>query len=318
MKPRILLVGKNGQVGAELATFLPQIGDVAAYGHEQLDLTLPEQIRQRVREIQPNLIVNAAAFTNVDQAEKDQQAAYSINATAPRILAEEAKRTGALLVHFSTDYVFDGASERPYNENDKTNPINLYDETKLAGEKAIQEIGPSHLIFRTAWVYATAGRNFLLTILRLASEREELKIVRDQIGAPTWSQEIARATTSVLGTIVRETEVPRPEAGGIYHMTAEGEASWYEFALAILEEASRLPPGVPWFDRSTGGRAIVTRRVIPITSEEYPTPARRPLHSVLSNQKLFSTFGVQLPDWRKQLHDAFREKIGDHPLDAQR
>lgn len=308
MKPRILLTGKNGQLGSELAQLLPQIGEVTAVGHEQLELTDPEQIRRAIREFNPDWIVNAAAFTNVDQAEKNEQAAFSLNADAPRVMAEEAKRRGVLLVHYSTDYVFDGSGRQPYDEADHTNPINVYGRTKLAGETAIQEIGPSHLIFRTAWVYATAGRNFLLTILRLAAEREELRIVRDQIGAPTWSHEIARATTDVLGKIASRRQLPSPGGKGIYHMTAAGQASWYEFASAILEEASRLPAGVRWFEQITGGRPIIARRVIPITSEEYPTPARRPLYSVLSNQNLQAAFGVHLPDWQTQLRAAFSQK----------
>ena len=311
MKAKILLIGKNGQVGADLLTFLPPMGEIVALERRQLDLSRPEEIRRTVRELQPRLIVNAAAYTAVDKAENEEALAHAINAEAPALMAEEAKRIGAGVVHFSTDYVFDGAKKVPYTENDAPNPINAYGRTKLAGEEGIRASGVPHLIFRTSWVYATHGRNFLLTILRLATQREELRIVRDQIGAPTWSHEIAGVTAEVLGRLKGEGDVASvlARSGGTYHMTAAGATNWHEFALAILEEASRLPRDNPWFAAATGGVPLVVRRVIPITTPEYPTPARRPAYSVLSNTRLEETFGVHLGDWRVQLHLAFKTGI---------
>jgi len=307
MKPKILLTGKNGQVGEELERFLPQLGEVVAMGRQELDLSNPENIRRTIREIRPNLIVNAAAYTAVDQAEKEETAANEINSNAVAIMAEEAKKIGASLVHYSTDYVFDGLKGNPYVEDDPTGPINVYGMTKLAGEQAIRASGVSHLIFRTSWVYATRGRNFLLTILRLATQREELRIVRDQIGSPTWSREIAGATTKILSQLYG-TESSRDSlsnVSGTYHMTAAGVTKWYEFATAILEEASHASKATPWFAAATGGNPVIARRVVPITTQEFPTPARRPAYSILSNARLTKTFRVQLPEWRTQLHRAF-------------
>jgi dTDP-4-dehydrorhamnose reductase len=307
MSARILLTGKNGQVGGELAAFLPRLCEVVALDRQQLDLAKSDDIRRAIREVRPQIIVNAAAYTAVDQAETDQAAARAINADAPAVIAEEAKKIDASVVHYSTDYVFDGTKRLPYDENDPPNPVSVYGKTKLAGELAIRESGAPHLIFRTAWVYATRGRNFLLTILRLASQREELRIVHDQIGAPTWCREIARATTSILEHLSRDGQglSSFPQVSGTYHMTAGGTASWYDLAQAILGEASKAPVSLSWLASVTGGRPLLARRVIPITTAEYPTPARRPVYSVLSNARLSRTFGVQLPNWREQLHSAF-------------
>lgn len=302
-----MLTGKNGQIGAELETLLPRLGDTTALDRQHLDLAKPDETRSAIRAVRPQLIVNAAAYTAVDQAETDRLAAQAVNADAPAVIAEEAKKIGAAIVHYSTDYVFDGTKTSPYDENDPPNPLSVYGRTKLAGEQAIRNAGVPHLIFRTAWVYATRGRNFLLTVLRLASQREELRIVRDQIGAPTWCREIARATVSVLECFSMNN--PRafslPEYSGTYHMTAGGAASWYDFAEAILAEVSQAPPGVAWLESATGGRPLLTRRILPITTPEYPTPARRPAYSVLSNSRLARTFGIELPDWRTQLHSVF-------------
>jgi len=307
MKFRILLTGKNGQVGRELQNLLPRLGEVAAFGRQQLDLAKPEQIRKVVREVQPDLIVNAAAYTAVDQAEKEEAAALVANAEAPRVLAEEAKRINAVLVHYSTDYVFDGSKRVPYDEGDPPIPVNVYGRTKLAGERAIQEVGVPHLIFRTEWVYAQQGRNFLLTILRLATQHEELRIVSDQVGAPTSSREIARATVQILARTFGcdAGYVSWPGASGTYHMTAAGEASWYDFATAILEESRRADRVAQWLVAITSDRPLITQRVIAIRSDEYPTPARRPAYSVLSNVRLAQTFGIQLPNWRTQLRSLF-------------
>jgi dTDP-4-dehydrorhamnose reductase len=307
MKLRILLTGKNGQVGAELAALLPRLGEVAAFERQELDLAIPDQIRRAIREVQPNIIVNAAAYTAVDQAEREEKQARIINVDAPALMAEEAKRIGALLVHYSTDYVFDGSSGVPYAETDSPGPLNVYGKTKLAGEDAIRAVGAPHLIFRTAWVYGTTGRNFLLTILRLATEPGELKVVRDQLGAPTWSREIAKGTARVLQQLSQQGREAITKFGGIYHMTAGGKTSWFEFAKAILDEASRMPRDIPWFETATKGQPLTTRQITAITTEEYPTPARRPAYSVLSNLRLRQDFRLELPAWSLQLRAVFAE-----------
>lgn len=315
MKYRILLTGKNGQVGAELAALLPRLGEVTAFDRHQLDLSKPDQIRQAIRNTRPHVIVNAAAYTFVDQAESEEWEARVINADAPAMMAEEAKRIGAALVHYSTDYIFDGSKNLPYEESDPPNPMNIYGKTKLAGERAIQDAGLPHLIFRTAWVYGTRGRNFLLTILRLATEREELRIVRDQFGAPTWSREIAKSTARILAQLSEQGQEAFSRSSGIYHMTATGETNWFEFGKAILEEASRTSRAVSWFAAATGGHPLVARLVTPVTTEEYPTLARRPAYSVLSNSRLKHVFDSELPHWRAQLHLAFAEsQVKDRPI----
>ena len=307
MKPRILLTGRNGQVGHELEQLLPAIGETVAFDRQHLDLAKPADLRKTINEIRPQIIVNAAAYTAVDRAESEEAAARAINAEAPAVMAEEAKKIGALLVHYSTDYVFDGTKHSPYEEDDTPNPLGVYGKTKLEGELAIKETGAAHLIFRTAWVYATRGRNFLLTILRLASEREELQIVRDQTGAPTWCREIARATSTILRDVANKGSIPNG-ISGTYHMTAGGTGSWYDFARAILDEASRMPAKPLWLTAATHSRPAVAKRVLPITTDQYPTPARRPAYSVLSNSRLNRTLGVELPDWHEQLHSAFVER----------
>jgi dTDP-4-dehydrorhamnose reductase len=307
MNRPILLIGKNGQVGHQLCQFLPQLGPVVALGREHLDLAKPADVRGTILDIRPNLIINAAAYTAVDLAEKEQAEARAVNAEAPTIMAEEAKKIGAALVHYSTDYVFDGTKTCPYKEDDPLNPINIYGKTKLAGEQGIKNSGVPYLIFRTAWIYATRGKNFLLTILRLATQREELRIVSDQCGAPSWSRQIAAATTKILVSLCSRENLHSSivEKSGIYHMTAAGETNWFDFTRRILEEATRVPLTAPWIVSATGQHSIVTRRVIPITSSEYSTAARRPTYSVLSNSRLLSTFGVQLPPWDAQLKELF-------------
>lgn len=310
MSIRILLTGKSGQVGAELEKSLSRLGAVIAFDRRQLDLSQPDHICRAVREVRPQMIVNAAAYTAVDQAETDEAAARAINADAPGILAEEAKKLGAGLVHYSTDYVFDGFKTSPYEENDSPQPLSVYGRTKLAGEQAVRATGVPHLIFRTAWVYGTRGRNFLLNILRLATQREELKIVHDQAGAPTWCREIARATASILERHSGQglNVLPFQAVCGTYHMTASGVTTWYEFAKAILDEASQAPQDIPWLASATNGRPLVVRRITPITTAEYATPARRPAYAVLSNARLESVLGCQLPSWRAQLHSVFRDE----------
>jgi dTDP-4-dehydrorhamnose reductase len=304
MTPRILLTGRNGQVGSELAQLLPRLGEVTALGRQELDLLNIHDIRRAVQHARPSLIVNAAAYTTVDRAEKEEALAHAINADAPAVIAEEAKKIGAVVVHYSTDYVFDGTKHTPYTEDDPTNPMSAYGRTKLAGEEAIRATGIPHLIFRTAWVYATSGKNFLLTILRLATEREELRIVSDQFGAPTSSREIAQATTRVLVDLPRKSGSSLPEITGTYNLTASGETTWHEFATTIIEDCSQLPRDTPWFAAATSNRPLIAKRIIPITTADYPTPARRPAYSVLSNVRFAATFGFTLPAWRTQLTSA--------------
>jgi dTDP-4-dehydrorhamnose reductase len=307
MKLRILLTGKRGQIGAKLAALLPRLGEVAAFGRDELDLSNPEHLRRAIRDVQPNIIVNTAAYTSVDQAETEEKQARIINVDAPALMAEEAKRIDALLVHYSTDYVFDGSRSLPYVETDQPNPISVYGKTKLGGEEAIRAVGVPHLILRTGWVYGTTGRNFLLTILRLATEREELKVVGDQFGAPTWSYEIAEGTVRVLEQLTQQGREAMSKFGATYHMTAGGKTSWFEFAKAILDEASQMPRGIPWYETATKGQPLVARRVTAIQTEEYPTPARRPAYSVLSNSRLKQDFGLELLGWSLQLRAVFAE-----------
>jgi dTDP-4-dehydrorhamnose reductase len=305
MRPAILLTGKNGQVGRELERLLPQVGEVTALGREQLDLSRPDEIRRAIQSFRPALIVNAAAYTAVDKAETEENIARSVNADTVAVMAEEAKKIGSAVVHYSTDYVFDGLKAVPYDENDAPNPVNVYGKTKLEGELAIQQSGVPHLIFRTSWIYSTSGRNFLLTILRLAAEKEELRVVRDQIGAPTWSREIASATVKILGRLYGQSRETISDFSGLYHMTAAGETSWHEFAGAILAEALLAPEITPWIIRATGDKPLIARRVIRITTQEYPTAAIRPRYSVLSNHRLMEAFGIEMQDWRAGLRSAF-------------
>jgi dTDP-4-dehydrorhamnose reductase len=311
MKGKILLIGKNGQIGHALERELSAGGELTAVGREELDLTSPDAIRATIRSIKPQLIINAAAYTAVDRAETDEAAALALNATAPGVIAETGREIGAVLIHYSTDYVFDGKATSPYREEDETNPLNAYGRTKLAGENAIRDSGIGHFIFRTSWVYSTRGSNFLLTMLRLASRHEELRVVGDQIGAPTSSVAIASATARIvsnLGGVSGEMLEEVRRSGGIYHMTAGGATNWAEFAEAIVEHGavilqSRNKPA--WFQIATGGASRLAQRVIHIPSSQYPTPAERPAFSLLSNARLRSKLEVQLPDWREQLSRVF-------------
>lgn len=281
---RILLTGADGQVGWELRRTLAPLGEVVACTRSALDLAESSTLRTRLQQMRADVIVNAAAYTAVDDAESNEALAARINAEAPRILADEAACTGAWLVHYSTDYVFDGTKETPYTEADRPNPLNAYGRTKLAGEQAIASSAARHLIFRTSWVYAARGRNFLRTILRLAAERDSLRIVDDQRGAPTWARLIAEATALALCEAIRD---PRgaQALSGIYHLTCGGDVSWRKFAEAIIEGVSI--PQKP--------------RIVPIGSAEYPTPAARPRNSLLANDRLAEAFGIRLPDWRDAL-----------------
>ena len=269
----ILLIGRNGQVGWELERTLQPLGAVKATDRTMLDLADPGALRKAVQEAKPDLIVNAAAYTAVDKAESEPDVAMQINGVAPGVLAEEVKRLGALLVHYSTDYVFDGSKLSPYREEDAVNPLSVYGRTKLEGEARIQASGCRYLLFRTSWVYAKRGRNFPLAILERARKGEALRVVGDQVGAPTSAAAIARATLACLFQ----------EGQGLFHMSASGSTSWYGFARAIVA--------------AKGPQASITE----ITSSEYPTPARRPRNSRLDCSRLRGTFGLSLPDWREDL-----------------
>lgn len=315
MRPAILLTGKTGQLGSELNHLLPKVGEVIAPDRNELDLCDPGKIREIMRRVKPQMIINAAAYTAVDAAEADEANAFAVNAEAPRLLSLEAKRLGALLVHFSTDYVFDGTKKTPYLETDSPNPLNAYGRTKLAGEQAIRDSGAAHLIFRTSWVYNTHGRNFLLTILRLATQREELKIVDDQVGAPTCALDLSEVTVGIVARVVAaaNSELALPQIAGTYHMTAAGQATWHEFAQAILEEAGRAPQNLPWLASATQGRPLRARSVLPISTEEFRSPTRRPAYSVLSNALLRQRFGIALSDWRAQLRRCFSATPASNP-----
>jgi dTDP-4-dehydrorhamnose reductase len=308
MSAPILLLGTNGQIGAELVAKL-RSSEFTGLDRRQCDLANPADIRRAIRNVRPKVIVNAAAYTRVDDAEHEEDCARAINAVAPAVMAEEAKNIGAILVHYSTDYVFDGLKRSPYEEGDVPNPLSVYGKTKLEGEEAIRSAGAQHLILRTGWVYGTRGKNFLLTILRLATERPELRVVCDQIGAPTWSREIASATAKVIAFILEGGKQSSRffEAGGTFHMTAAGEASWHGFAQEILEKCSHPLPSAPWFAAVTNGRPLIAHRVVAIKTEEYPTAARRPAYSVLSNARLRKAFNIRLPDWRTQLQSVFED-----------
>ncbi|PCE25234.1 dTDP-4-dehydrorhamnose reductase [Paraburkholderia acidicola] len=282
----ILLTGVNGQVGFELARSLQGLGKVVALDRNALNLADLDQVRRVVREVKPGLIVNPAAHTAVDKAETEVDAAMRLNAEAPGVLAEEAKRLGAALVHYSTDYVFDGTKDGAYVETDAVNPQNVYGKSKLAGEQAIAVSGCAHLIFRTSWVYGTRGKNFLLTMLRLGAERSELSVVADQFGAPTWANTIAALSASVLSQAVAADDGDWwAKHSGVYHLTASGVTSWHGFAEAI-------------FDFSNLEKKPAVK---PIPASSYPTPAARPSNSRMSNDKLADVFGVRAPDWRDAL-----------------
>jgi dTDP-4-dehydrorhamnose reductase len=287
----ILVTGKSGQVGWELQTTLAPLGAVTALDVEQMDLTQPDSIRRVVRELKPGIIVNAAAYTAVDKAESEPDLAMQVNGVAPGILAEEAKRLNALLVHYSTDYVFDGELDRPYTEDDAPNPVNAYGRTKLAGERAVVAVGGKYLILRSSWIYSARGRNFVLTVLQLAREKPELSIVTDQSGSPTWARWLAQKTAELL----RKRDAIA-QHGGIYHLAAGGHATRFELAAAILDALKDLP-----------GYSGARPRLNPIKTAQYPLPARRPPRPVLNTDRVERVFGIATRHWRDQLHDFLRE-----------
>jgi dTDP-4-dehydrorhamnose reductase len=275
---RILLLGKNGQLGWELHRSLAPLGDVTALGIGQFDLSNLDALREVVRAARPDAIVNAAAHTAVDAAEKESELAHTLNARAPEVMAQEARRLGALLVHYSTDYVFDGRKQTAYVEDDPVNPLNVYGHSKVAGERSIAASGCRYLVLRTSWVYGTRGTNFLLTIRRLAGELKELRIVDDQHGIPNWSRAIGEATAAILASGLR-----REWPTGIYHLSSRGTTTWYGFGKAILEALH------------------IDKPVVPVTTDQFPRPAKRPPNGSLDCGKLERDLGVVLPDWRHAL-----------------
>ncbi len=279
-RPTILLTGAGGQLGRELAAALPPCGNVVACDRAALDVADAAAIASVVRDVAPQWIVNAAAYTAVDRAESEPELAFAVNGRAPGILADEARRAGAMLIHYSTDYVFDGARTTPYDEAAMPNPLNVYGASKLAGERAIASTGVPALTLRTSWVYSRHGQNFLTTIERLARERDELRVVADQTGAPNWSRTLASTTATLIGRGAAYVA----KYAGLYHLSAAGHATWCEFARAILADAPRV-------------------RVTPIGTAEYPTPARRPAYGVLDMARFARTFGFALPHWQALLRD---------------
>jgi len=304
--PRILVTGSTGQIGWELLRTLAPLGKVVGVSTRTqpwaLNLADFDSIRSLVREVKPTLIVNAGAYTAVDKAESEPEVAMAVNGVGPGVLAEECKRLSVPLVHYSTDYVFDGAKAEPYTEADVPNPINVYGKSKLAGEQAIQAVGGQYLIFRTSWVYGTRGKNFLLTMLRLAKERDELHIVDDQVGGPTWSRTIAEATALIIARTAFvgnswARNLNLADRSGIYHLTGSGRVSWYGFAAEIFERISHVA-------------ATSTPLLTPIPSVCYPAVARRPLNSCLVSQICSHDFGIQCPSWREMLELCIDELYG--------
>jgi dTDP-4-dehydrorhamnose reductase len=287
---KILINGRHGQVSHELQRRLGAVGELIVLGRDQLDLAQPDQIRRQVQNVRPDLIINAAAHTAVDLAESEPQSAFAINAVAPGILAEEALALDIPLIHYSTDYVFDGTKAAPYNEDDTPNPLGVYGKSKLAGEQAIRNVQGKYLILRTSWVYSTHGRNFLLTMQRLLQEKPELRVVADQIGAPTWAGTIANSTLA----LIERWQANDVANWGTYHLSAQGETSWFGFAQAIGEALRQQ--GKPCAD------------LLPIPSSDYPTPAARPLNSRLDCSRLQRDWGVSQPDWQTALRECLTQQ----------
>lgn len=287
---RILLLGKNGQVGWELERTLAPLGELITMGRADADLSQPEQLRSIVRRVRPEIIVNAAAFTAVDRAESEAELAMAVNGTAPGVLAEEAADLGALLVHYSTDYVFDGRKRRPYIETDPPNPINLYGKTKLAGDVAILASDCPHIILRTSWVYGMRGENLLLKVLAAAEEGKDLRVVTDQVGCPTWCHSLAEATAKIIARLCEERTEGQDmkRHNGIYHCSSTGQTSWHGFAKEIVEGALK-------------GQGQAPPSLIPIRTQELQRAACRPKYSVLSTVRLHEHFGLNMSGWRVEL-----------------
>ena len=284
---RVLLAGATGQLGRELVVSLKTLGPTASPSRTEMDLTSADTIRRAIRAAAPEIIVNAAGYTTVDKAESEPDLAMQVNGVAPGVIAEEAKRLGALLVHYSTDYVFDGAHEEPYVETDPPNPVNAYGRSKLAGERAITAVGGAYLILRTSWIYSAQPPNFVLTMLKLAREKRELTVVDDQIGSPTWARTLAAATTTILGKPERARDTP-----GIFHLSAWGHTSRYNFAIRILDIAREFSP-----------ECATPPIVRAITSAGFPLPAARPLNAATNKEKVARVFGLRIPAWEAQLRE---------------
>ena len=292
---KILLLGKDGQVGWELQRALAPLGELIALGRQGEsdlcgDLTDLDGLRNTIRRLQPDVIVNAAAYTAVDKAESEPELAHLINTLAPQVMAQEMRALNGWLVHYSTDYVFDGSGTAPWSETDRPAPLNLYGQSKLQGEQAIAQSGCQHLIFRTSWVYAARGNNFAKTMLRLAAEREQLSVIDDQIGAPTGVELLADVTAHALRQAMAQ-----PQLGGLYHLAAAGDTSWCGYARYVIEQARSL------------GAVLAVQRIEPILTTAYPTPAKRPHNSRLDTRKVSQSFALQLPDWQHGVSRMLKE-----------
>ena len=296
----ILLTGSTGQVGSELLNLLPELGEVIAPTRSTMDLANPQTIRETIRAIKPRWIVNPGAYTAVDKAESEPELAHAINAQAIQVIGEEARTIGAGVIHFSTDYVFNGTGTTPYVETDPTAPMSIYGASKLSGEKALAATGVRHLIFRTSWVYGAQGKNFLLTILKLAREREHLRIVGDQHGAPTWSRDLAEMTVQVIGRC-EKAAAHKPladvlsQVSGVYHASGRGETTWHGFAAEAVRLQREKDPGTPF------------AHIEAITTADYPTPAKRPANSRLNCNKLEQQFGWRMMHWQESLHEVLEQ-----------
>ena len=300
---KILLTGGRGQIGWELQRTLAPFGEIVVVNRQEMDLADPDSIRTRIREVEPQLIVNAAGYTAVDKAESEPELAMAVNGVAPGIIGEEAKKLGATVVHYSTDYVFDGTKTAPYSEEDAPNPLNVYGRTKLAGERALAAVGVPNLILRTSWVYGARGRNFFLTILRLAGEKKELKVVIDQQGSPTWCRMVAEVTSHMLAqhySLKARAGESMTDFSGLYHVTSSGMTTWHGFAGKILEN-------------DIGRKMRSMPELISVSSDDYPLPAKRPQNSCLSNDKLARAYGLKLPSWEKSLTMCFDE-LAESPV----
>jgi dTDP-4-dehydrorhamnose reductase len=305
---RLLITGCNGQVGWQLQRTLAPMGELLAIDVEQVDLTRLDALGGVFREFRPDVVVNAAAYTAVDKAESEPELARALNVAAPRKLAEECARAGALMVHYSTDYVYDGQKTEPYVETDPIGPLSVYGQSKLEGDQGILASGCAHIILRTTWVYDIRGKNFLRTILRLAREKEELRIVGDQFGAPTWARMLAECTAIIVARCLEhKSAAARWPESGLFHLTAGDRTSWAGFAQAILDDFEELRDPAAAAGEFAG--ELKARRVVALTTAEYPLPARRPQNSVLSNARIVERFGIVMPHWRHQLRLALQDAI---------
>ncbi|HTF62614.1 MAG TPA: dTDP-4-dehydrorhamnose reductase [Edaphobacter sp.] len=300
MTERILLTGVTGQVGGELVRTLATFGEVIAPTRDEMDLANTASIREQIRALRPRWIVNPAAYTAVDKAESEPELAYAINAEAVRAMGEGAREIGAGVIHFSTDYVFDGTGGVPYRESDPAGPVSVYGASKLAGERALAESGAEYMVFRTSWVYGATGKNFLRTILKAARERERLRVVADQYGAPTWSRDLARMTAQVIGRVEdraqqKELAEALTEFSGVYHAAGSGETTWFGFATEAIKQIREREP------------AAKLAEVDAIATSEYPTPAKRPANSRLNCERLTEKFGWRMMDWRDSLREVIAE-----------